>query len=107
MKYAVLFAREAEDDLVDIHRHIAESDSVDQAGHVLTRIERICRELRRCPRRGHVPPELERVGVFEFREVHFKPYRILDEVVGARVYVHAILDRRRDLQDLLARRVLR
>jgi len=54
-----------------------------------------------------VPPELERVGVFEFREVHFKPYRILDEVVGARVYVHAILDRRRDLQDLLARRVLR
>ena len=107
MKYAVLLAREAEDDLVDIHRHIAASDSVDRADHVLTRIETMCRELGRFPRRGHAPPELERVGVFEFREVHFKPYRILYEVVGERVYVHAILDGRRDLHDLLARRLLR
>ena len=107
MRYAVLLAREAEDDLVDIHRHIAESDSVDEADRVLTRIERICGELRRFPHRGHVPPELERIGVLEFREAHFKPYRIVYEVVGARVYVHAILDGRRDLQDLLARRLLR
>ena len=107
MRRAVLLAQDAEDDLVDIWRYVAERHSVEQADQVLTRIERTCRELRRHPQRGHGPPELERVSVLDFREVHSKPYRIVYEVVGTTVHVHAILDRRRDLQELLARRLLR
>jgi toxin ParE1/3/4 len=59
------------------------------------------------PDRGHVPPELERIGVLEFREVFYKPYRIIYQIIGNNVYIHCILDGRRDMQDILQQRVLR
>ncbi len=59
------------------------------------------------PDRGHLPPELERIGVLEFREVFFKPYRIIYQIIGNNVYVHCILDDGRDMQDTLQQRVLR
>jgi toxin ParE1/3/4 len=43
----------------------------------------------------------------EFREIHFKPYRIIYQIIDKRVFVHCVLDGRRDLQELLERRMLR
>jgi toxin ParE1/3/4 len=63
--------------------------------------------LEKTPDRGHIPPELERIGVQEFREVFYKPYRIIYQIIGNNVYVHCILDGRRDMQDILQQRVLR
>jgi hypothetical protein len=57
--------------------------------------------------RSHLPPELERISVLEFREVFFKAYRITYQIIGNNVYVHCILDGRRDMQDSLQQRVLR
>ncbi len=54
-----------------------------------------------------MPPELERVGVSRYREVHYKRYRIIYEVLGKTVYVHCVFDGRRDLQAVLERRLLR
>ena len=59
------------------------------------------------PERGHIPPELERIGVFGFREIHFKPYRIVYEIERKGVFIHCVLDGRRDLQELLESRLLR
>jgi toxin ParE1/3/4 len=53
------------------------------------------------------PPELSRINVTAFLEVHFKPYRILYEIDTATVYMHCVLDGRRDLTTLLERRLLR
>ena len=81
--------------------------SVDcQRGH-LDQLESLCKRLSELPMRGHVPPELERIGVKSYREVHFKPYRVLCEVAGLEVYVHCVLDGRRDMQSLIERRLLR
>lgn len=98
---------DAERDLVDIFRYVATTDSVEKADHVLDQLESLCLQLAELPLRGHVPPELERIGVSIFREVHFKPYRVIFEVTGQDVFVHAVLDGRRDLQALLERRLLR
>ncbi|MFW6131795.1 MAG: type II toxin-antitoxin system RelE/ParE family toxin, partial [Candidatus Aminicenantaceae bacterium] len=57
--------------------------------------------------RGHVPPELERIGVYSYKEIHFKPYRIICEVSESIVYIHCVLDGRRSLQELLEKRILR
>ena len=57
--------------------------------------------------RGHPPPELERIGMLDFKEIHYKPYRIIYEIYKSEVFVHCILDGRRDLQELLHKRVLR
>ena len=46
------------------------------------------------------------MGIREFREVFFKPYRIIYKVVGKNVYVLLIADGRCDLQTLLQRRLL-
>jgi len=42
----------------------------------------------------------------QYRQVFFEPYRVLYQVMGDRVYIYLIADGRRDLQSLLARRLL-
>ena len=107
MIHRILVAREAEGDLVDLHGWLAARESVQRADEVLGRIQGACAGLRRLPTRGYVTPELARVGVFDFREVHVGPYRVIYEVGDRVVWVLAVVDGRRDIQDVLARRLLR
>jgi toxin ParE1/3/4 len=106
-RYRVRVSSDAEDDLFDIYRFIAIQDSIERADHVLDELETLCSSLAESPSRGHVPPELERIGATNYREVHFKPYRVIYKVSGVNVFVHCILDGRRDMQSLLERRLLR
>ena len=107
MSYSVYIVADAEQDIVDIYDYIALSDSLEKAEYVLENIETKCFGLSEFPNRGHYPPELERIGIFEYREIHFKPYRIIYQVVDSKVYVHCVLDGRRELQKLLENRLLR
>jgi len=70
------------------------------------RIEAAIAALAKFPARGAHPPELLALGIREYRETLFKPYRIVYRVQGKRVYVYLIADGRRDMQSLLARRLL-
>ena len=45
-------------------------------------------------------------GIREYREIFFKPYRIIYRVMENNVYVLAIADGRRDMRTLLQRRLL-
>ena len=107
MTFKVYIIEDAEQDIVDIYDYIALSDSVEKAEYVIKNIEEKCLSLSEFPNRGHFPPELERIGIFEYREIHFKPYRIIYQVVELKVYVHCVLDGRRELQKLLENRLLR
>jgi toxin ParE1/3/4 len=107
MTFKVYIIEDAEQDIIDIYDYIALSDSIDKAEYVLNNIEGKCSSLSEFPNRGHFPPELERIGIFEYREIHFKPYRIIYQVVDSKVYVHCVLDGRRELQKLLENRLLR
>lgn len=106
-RYRVRIIEHAERDLLDIHTYVATHDSASSAAYVIDQLETLCLKLAELPLRGHVPPELDRIGVTNYREVHFKPYRVIYEVIGRDVFVHCILDGRRDLQSLLERRLLR
>ena len=46
------------------------------------------------------------LGIREYRQVFFKPYRVSYQIEGKTVQVHLIADGRRDMQGLLARRLL-
>ena len=105
--YRVRIADDAEQDLVDIYQYVATSDSVEKAADVLDELESLCLRLAELPLRGHVPPELDRIGLTTYREVHFKPYRVIYEVIGHVVFIHCVLDGRRDMASLLERRLLR
>ena len=105
--HRIRITRDAEDDLFDIYNYIARHDSVEQANYVLDKLESLVYSLEKIPNRGHVPPELERIGVKEFKELHFKPYRVIYQIIDGGVVIHACLDGRRDMQTLLERRLTR
>jgi len=107
MKYKVHVISDAEEDVIDIFTYVALHDSADSAKYLLEQIENTCLSLKEYPNRGHIPPELERIGVYNYKEVHFKPYRIIYEIDEREVYIHCVLDGRRSLQELLERRLLR
>jgi len=106
-RYKVLLTRRAESDIEDIYNYIAVGDSVRNADLVLAGLEATLARLDEFPERGNVPKELAELGMAEFREAHFKPYRVIYRVTGREVVVYCVLDGRRDMQSLLRRRLLR
>lgn len=106
MIYKVLLTDDAARDLEELHDYIAERDSQSAADHVLDRIEKVLQDLTALPERGHHPRELLALGLREYREVFFKPYRLIYRLIGKQIYVYLIADGRRDMQTLLARRLL-
>lgn len=107
MKFTIHLIEDAEQDLFDIYRYAAQNDSIEKADRLLDNLERTILKLETMPERGHIPPELERIGVLEFWEVFFKSYRIIYHAVKSDLYIHCVLDGRRDLQELLQQRLLR
>ncbi|HOH50195.1 MAG TPA: type II toxin-antitoxin system RelE/ParE family toxin [Candidatus Hydrogenedentes bacterium] len=106
MTFDVLLTEDALRDLEDITAHIAAHDSPQAARRVLDKISDAVTRLSEMPDRGNVPPELLETGIRDYREVRFKPYRILYVVIERRVHILLIADGRRDLRALLERRLL-
>jgi len=106
MKYRVVLVEAAERDLLDLLLFVELSDSPARADALLDQIEQALTTLAQMPRRGHYPPELAPLGIHDFRGIHYKPYRIFYEIIAREVIVHAVVDGRRDLRDLLAARLL-
>jgi toxin ParE1/3/4 len=96
----------AERDLQDIDDWISIHDGASNALYVIEKLEAAVSGLRRFPERGRHPPELLALGMREYRETFFKPYRIIYFVQDGKVYVTLIADGRRDMQTLLAKRLL-
>lgn len=105
MTYEVVLTKDAERDLEDIYYYIAEHDSPVNADHVLERLLEVTEALRTFPDRGSYPRELRSLGISEYRQVFFKPYRLIYRTHAQYVVVYLIADGRRDMQSLLARRL--
>ena len=106
MPFAVLLTNDAARDLDEIYNYIALHDAPQKADSVLEQIEKAFSTLSESPERGAYPKELLPLGIREYREVFFKPYRIIYRVMDKKVYFLLIVDGRRDMQLLLLRRLL-
>ena len=89
-----------------IYDFIAAADSVTKAEGVLDRLLKTAEGLAAFPNRGLLPRELVDLGIKEYRQVIFKPYRIVYRVIGTVVYIYLIADGRRNMESFLARRLL-
>ncbi len=105
MRFEVLLTEDAVRDLEEIHSYIGEHDNPAKADHVFERLEAAIERLATNPKRGSCPKELLALGIREYRQVLFKPYRVVYRTVERRVYVYLIADGRRDMLTLLARRL--
>ena len=106
-QYAVLLTDDAKSDLQDLYDYIAEHDAPAKADGVLDKLEALVESLSRFPERGAVTKELRDLGIKDYREVYFKPYRVIYRVLSAKVLVYLIVDGRRDMQALLTQRLIR
>jgi toxin ParE1/3/4 len=106
MRYEVLLTEDAERDLEELHDYVFEHDAPGKADALLQRIARVIEGLATLPERGSYPKELLALGIREYRQAFFKPYRVIYRIVGAQVFVLLVADGRRHMQTLLARRLL-
>lgn len=105
MSYQVLLTDDAAYDLEALYDYIEIHDVQEKADYVLDKVEEIFLSLADNPERGTYPNELLAVGLREYREIYFKPYRIIYRISSQSVYVMVIADGRRDMQSLLERRL--
>jgi toxin ParE1/3/4 len=106
MSYKVLLTHSAERDLEAIYDYVAQNDTPANANHLLDKLIEAAETLADFPGRGSYPKELLALGIREYRQAHFKPYRLIYRVSGKQVIVYIIADGRRDMQTLLMRRML-
>ena len=106
MLYEVTLTKDAERDLEEIYLYIAEHDSQASADHVLDRLVKATEALRTSPDRGSNVNELRSLGISEYRQIFFKPYRLIYRAHSKQVIVYVVTDGRRDMESLLARRLL-
>jgi toxin ParE1/3/4 len=88
------------------YTNIAEHDSLEKADRVLDRVLQVTEDLATSPDRGVHPRELSALGIQEYRQVFFKPYRVINRCLERRGITYVIADGRRDMQSLLSRRLL-
>lgn len=110
---SVVLTRGAEQDLRGIwtrRRQQRGNGGPDGADALLDQLIALIETLAHHPRKGPVPPEMERLGISTYRQLSQAPYRIIysSERVGQAeaVVVHLIADARRDFTTLLAERLL-
>lgn len=106
MPFGVLLTGDAARDLNELYDYIVLHDSPRKADQVLREIEKVFSTLSEFPGRGVCPEELLSLGIREYREVFFKPYRVIYRVMEKNVYVLLTAGGRRDMQSLLERRLL-
>lgn len=106
MRYEIVLTEHAEADLARIYGDIASHDSIEAAEDVLNRLVEVSNSLIEQPARGSLPKELLALGNFEYRQVFCSPYRLVYRLHDYRVVIYLIADGRRDMQALLARRLL-
>jgi toxin ParE1/3/4 len=101
MPVTVFLTDDAARDLDELCVYLALHDTPQKADYVLKQIESAFSRLSEFPDRGAHPKELLALGIREYREILFKPYRIIYRVMDKNVYVLLIADGRRDIQTLL------
>jgi toxin ParE1/3/4 len=105
MNFTVRITSAACRDLMEIYDWIAEHDSPEKANYVLDRLNETAEGAAALPHRGTRVKELPPGTEVEYRQVYFKPYCVVYEIMQDEVVIHLIADGRRNLRSLLLRRL--
>lgn len=104
--FEVLLTEGAEQDLEALYDYVSKFDCASNAHHLLCELASVTENLSKFPECGSYPRELLSLGIKEYRQTFFKPYRVIYRVVDHQVIIFLIADGRRDMQSVLARRLL-
>lgn len=105
MKVVVLAS--AEQDLQELRAYLVKNFSTTVWQATYSDLKKTIRHLAQFPLMGGVPDVLESLQLVQYRQVLSGKNRIIYEVRGDLVFVHLIVDVRRDMASVLMRRLVR
>ncbi len=105
-RYKVIFSRYSEEDLIEIIEYY-NSVNADFSKNLFYAIEEKVNNLKDFPELGRIVPELEEQDIVDYRELIEGNYRIIYEIQEHSIIIHAIVDSRRNLEELLIKKLMR
>lgn len=104
-KFRVEWSQQAGKDLLNIIDYISQ-DNTNNALRIFKKIKLKCEALKQSPERGRILPELKEFGISSYHEIIINPWRIIYRISDNKVYVLAVIDSRRNIEDILIERFL-
>lgn len=98
---------DAENDLIDTHDYLVQTASEAVADSVLAQFEALFSDLAEFPQSGRVVPELDVLGISEYRQLLTENYRVIYAEIDSAIIVFLIAHQRRDFSTLLLKRLTR
>ncbi|HUW65411.1 MAG TPA: type II toxin-antitoxin system RelE/ParE family toxin [Spirochaetia bacterium] len=103
--YQVFWTQTAQQDLQRIIEYIS-ADSELQAQRVYLSIKEKANNLKQMPLQGRIIPELRYYSILIYRELISPPWRIIYKTEENKVWVLAVIDGRRNVEDILLNRFI-
>lgn len=106
-RYSVVWTEVAATDIERLAAYLVDEAPL-RAERILLRIIARGESLNLFPHRGRTPRELRALGDQTWLETQVRPWRIIYKIADTKtVEIHAVLDGRRSLEDILMERLLR
>ena len=105
-QYRIYWTEEAGTDLEEIIEYIS-IDKLSSAKLIYKNIKFKCKQLKTYPYRYRIVPELLDIGIKDYREIIYKPFRIIYKLSQKEVYIIAVVDSRRDFESFIFNRLFR
>ena len=105
-RYRVEWSEAASKDLENIFEYISQ-DSLHSTTKIFEKIKTKCKVLGQHPYRGRMIPELKAYEIVGYHELIIAPWRIIYRISEEKVFVLAVIDSRKNIEDLLLERLLR
>lgn len=104
-EYEIFWTQWAKFDLHDILTYISKN-SPQAALQLLDKIDENINNIDFLPEKGRKIPELEAYHLGNYREIILSPWRIFYKVDTRIIYIIGIIDGRRNIEDILLKRLM-
>ena len=103
--YNIKWTSPAKDDLDEIIEYISKTNLA-YAVKTMDKIYEQVKKLDMFPERCRIVPELEKYGYLIYRELNIEYWKIIIKIENDFVYVMMVIDERRNLEDILLKKIL-
>ena len=97
----------AEYDLKELRSYIVKNFSLETWRHTYGKLKQAIRNLKTFPLAGSIPEEIGKLNLSQYRQVLSGMNRIVYEIRQDTIYIHIVVDARREMGALLTKRLLR
>jgi len=105
-EYQVVWTKSAVSDFEGIVEYIVESSPL-TAKTIFAKLKKQVETLSYSPQRGRHIPELQEQGILLYRELVIFPWRVMYRIHKKTVYILAIIDSRRNVEDILLEKLIK